>query len=78
MVSGKSDSAHGEKEVRSPAKYRMARDVMDVATPVAVGSVDAMNVEREEDAMLDAVDCALYMMSSSGIILSEVGAAVGI
>ncbi len=66
MVSGSKDSEHGEKDVSSPAKYRMARDVMEaVNAPMpAVGSED-VNVDREDVAMLDAVDCALYIISSS-------------
>jgi len=50
MVSGSSPSEHGLKEVRSPAKYSTASEVMDV---------DSEMDDREDDASVAAVDCAV-------------------
>lgn len=52
-MSGSRPSEHGLKEVRSPAKYRMASDAMDDVV------VDPDMDDRDDDASDAAVDCAL-------------------
>jgi len=49
MVSGSSPSEHGLNEVRSPAKYSTASEVMEV---------DSEMDDRDEDASDAPVDCA--------------------
>ena len=54
MVNGNNDREQGEKDVRSPAKYSIARDA--AADEDEDDDDDAAKVESDEVARFDAVD----------------------
>ena len=54
MVNGNNDREQGEKDVRSPAKYSIARDA--AADEDEDDDDDAVKVESDEVARFDAVD----------------------
>ena len=54
MVNGNNDREQGEKDVRSPAKYSIARDA--AADEDEDEDDDAVKVESDEVARFDAVD----------------------
>ena len=56
MVNGNNDREQGEKDVRSPAKYSIARDAAADEDEDDDDDDDAAKVESDEVARFDAVD----------------------